>query len=114
MSEAQVAVVVQDAAVMDQVFTTTWDGMNAALLAGDKATALTFLTASAQVKYGPVFDVLLPHMAEIVASYSPPQRFLVSTNIAEYAINRVIDGENRLFLISFVKDASGAWRIDGM
>ncbi len=114
VTEAQVAIVVQDAAAMDLLYTATWNGMNAALVAGDKATALIFLTPSAGIKYGPVFDVLFPYMPGIVASYSLPQRFLVSANIAEYAINRTINGENRLFLIAFVKDAAGVWRIDGM
>ena len=59
---------------IDAPFRAVWDGMNTALLAGDKATALTYLTLSAQVKYGPVFDALLPHMPEIIRSYSPLQR----------------------------------------
>jgi hypothetical protein len=99
---------------IDAPFKAVWDGMNLALLAGNKATALTFLTTGAQEKYGPVFDVLLPYMPEILASYSPLQRVVVSTDIAEYAINRLINGENRIFLIYFFKDVDGTWRIAAM
>lgn len=111
---AEVSIVVQDVVPVDAMFKSMWGGMNAALLNGNKAVALEFLTLSTGIKYGPVFDVLLPYMPGIVASYSLPQRFLVSADIAEYAVDRTINGENRLFLIAFIKDAAGVWHIDGM
>jgi hypothetical protein len=88
--------------------------MNTALLAGDKATALSYLTPRAQVKYSPVFDVLLPHMPEILASYSPIRWVSASAEVSEYAINRTINGKNHLFLIDFLKDADGVWKLDAM
>jgi hypothetical protein len=114
VTEAQVAIVVQDAAVMDVLYTATWNGMNAALVAGNKATALSFLTVGAQEKYSPVFDVLLPHMSEIVASYSPLQRLSASGGVGEYAVIRTLDGQNHLFLIYFVQDAAGVWKLEAM
>jgi hypothetical protein len=39
---------------------------------------------------------------------------LVSPGIGEYAVNRMIDGENQLFFIYFVRDADGVWRLDSM
>ena len=95
-------------------FRAVWDGMNTALLAGDKATALTYLTPSARVKYGPVFDALLPYMPDIIRSYSPLQRVSVSENIGEYAVNRLIEDENMIFLIYFVKELDGTWRLAAM
>jgi hypothetical protein len=112
--EAQVAVVVQDAAAMDVLYTALWTGMNTALLAGDKTTALSFLTVGAQEKYSPVFDALLPHMATIIASYSPLQRVSISETIGEYAIVRVNNGQAYLFLIYFLKDADGVSRLEAM
>ncbi len=114
ISEAQVAIVVQDAAAMDVLYKALWNGMNAALVAGDKTTALSFLTNGAQEKYGPVFDVLLPHMADIIASYSPPRSVSMSEAIGEYAITRVSNGKAYLFLIYFLKDADGVWRLEAM
>ena len=99
---------------LDAPFQSLWDGLNAALLAGDKAQALTFLTVGAQEKYGPVFDVLLPHMPEIIASYSPLQRISISSDIGEYALTRLLEGKNQLFLIYFLKDDDGVWRLDAM
>lgn len=114
ISEAQVAIVVHDTASMDAMFKNMWNGMNAALIAGDKGTALTYLTAGAQEKYGPVFDVLLPHMAAIVASYSPPARRSVGSDVGEYVIIHVINGKSHLFYIYFLKDYDGVWRLDSM
>jgi hypothetical protein len=99
---------------VDAPFVSIWNGMNAALLAGNKAAALSFLTFGAQAKYGPVFDALLPHMAEIIASYSSLQHVSVSAEVGEYAIIRTMDGKNHLFLIYFLKDADGVWKLDAM
>lgn len=108
------AIVVYDAAQMDQKFTALWSGLNDALKAKDTAKALKYLNAQAQAKYGPVFTALLPHMPEIIASYSPPQRVSITSDISEYAINRTVNGENRVFLIYFLRDADGVWRLDAM
>jgi hypothetical protein len=114
VSTAEVGIAVHDVVGMDALFKSLWNGMNAALLAGDKATALTFLTARAREKYGPVFDVLLLHMSEIISSYSPLRGVTVTPGYAEYALNRTINGEKRIFLIYFLKDADGVWRLDAM
>ena len=109
------AIGVQDPVQMDQMFTALWGGMNDALIAGDKAAALIYLNSGAQAKYGPVFDALMPDMAGIVVSYSPLARASISQNIGEYAINRSINGVNRIFLIYFLRDRDdGVWRIDTM
>jgi PKD repeat protein len=109
-----VAITVWDPAQMDSFFNTVWTEMNNALIAGDKAKALTYLNASAQAKYGPAFDALLPSMPLIIASYSPLQRLQVYPNIGEYAVNRTIHGLNRIYLIYFLLDNDGVWRIDSM
>jgi len=111
---AEVGIVVQDVVAMDTMFKDIWNSMNAALIAGDKATALSFLTARAQDKFGPVFDVLLPHMADIVATFTSFRGTHIASGYAEYALNRTINGEDRLFLIYFLKDADGVWRLEAM
>ena len=105
---------VLDGVAMDTMFTAVWNAMNIALVAGDKDTALGYLTDSAKEKYGPVFDALLPYMPDIIGSYSSLQRVSISSHVADYAINRTINGEDRIFLISFLKEDDGVWRIDEM
>jgi hypothetical protein len=65
-------IVAHDPTKMDQKLGAIWNGMNTALIAGDKATALKGLSGFAQSKYGPVFDVLMPNYAAIAASFSVP------------------------------------------
>jgi PKD repeat protein len=114
VSVATTDVQVVDPATMDALFQSVWTAMTSALVAGDKEAALGFLTSSAQEKYGPVFDALLASMPSIVASYSPLQRVSLAPEIGEYAVNRTIDGRNRIFLIYFVHASDGVWRIDAM
>lgn len=110
----QASVVVQDPIAMDQQFKMIWDGMNNALIAQNKPKALAYLNQSAQAKYGPVFDALLPHFPAITASYSALQRVSISPDIGEYAVNRTIDGVDSIFFIYFLLDVDGVWRLDSM
>lgn len=112
--EQTLAIVIQDAAQMDMLFTNLWNGMNEALVDGNVNTALTYLNEGAKRKYQPVFDALKPQFPEIIASYSPLRRVSISENIGEYAINRTYLGQNRVYLIYFLKDADGVWRMDEM
>ncbi|MFL6647012.1 MAG: PKD domain-containing protein, partial [Sulfurifustaceae bacterium] len=113
-STQTIAIVVSDGRQMDQLFTALWSGMNDALVHGDIATAVSFLNASAKRKYQPVFEALKPNFPQIVASYSPLRRVSISADIGEYAIVRSFNGENRLYLIYFLRDADGVWRVDAM
>lgn len=112
--EQTLAVVVQDAVQMDTLFTNLWSGMNDALVRGDVNGAAQYLNEGAKRKYMPVFEALKPHFSQIIASYSPLRRVSISENIGEYAINRTYQGQNRIYLIYFLRDADGVWRMDGM
>jgi hypothetical protein len=112
--EASTTVEVMETAQMDELFKSLWDEMNEALVAGDKEAALAYLNTAAQAKYDPVFEVLLPHMPEIVDSYSPLMRVSISSNIGEFAVNRTIDGELKIFFIYYLKGNDGVWRLNSM
>lgn len=104
----------RDAAQMDAMFRAIWNGMNNALVAGDKDGAMRYLSDTARQKFGPVFDVLMPYMSSIVASYSPLARASITSGIGEYAVTRMEGGSKRLFLIYFLRDVNGVWRVDEM
>ena len=103
-----------DPAERDRLFGDLWNGMNTALVSGNHDQALLHLNASAKAKYGPVFTALRPHFAEIVASYSPLRQVEFSSDIGEYAVTRMVEGQKRLYLIYFLKDGDGVWRLDAM
>jgi hypothetical protein len=112
--QAETVVFAEDGAAADARFTALWNGMNNALLSGDKATALQFLNAGAQRKYGPVFDVLMPHFGEIVSSYSALARANVAEKYSEYAVTRPYQDVRRVFFIQFIQGIDGVWWIEGM
>ena len=109
-----VPIAVQDTAQIDQMLQTTWWGFTTALAAQDTTQALQYFNAQAQQKFQSVFQTLATDLPQIVGSFSAPQLVSVTDEIGEYAINRTIDGVDRIFFIYFVRDVDGIWRIDEM
>ena len=108
------AVVVHDGQQMDQIFNSLWNGMNDALMRGDVNGATQYLNESARRKYQPVLEALKPQFPQIIVSYSPLRRVSITDSIGEYAIVRPYNGQNRVYLIYFLQDADGVWRVDEM
>jgi hypothetical protein len=79
-----------------------------------QTTRDAILSASAQQRYSSAFDVLLPYFPQIVASFSAVQAVAFLSELGEYAISRVINGENRIFFIYFGRDSDGVWRLQSM
>jgi hypothetical protein len=109
-----IPVVIANETQLDQTLRQVWSGMTNALAAGDKALAMRYLDAAARERYGPVFDLLLPVMPQIVTTFSELQPVTLSDALGEYAVNRTIDGENLLFLIYFGRSGDGVWRLGAM
>ena len=110
----RVPVVAMDRAVVDARVREVWSGMTAALRAGDPAKALSYLDYAARQRYGPVFATLQANLPAIVQSFSPLQGLSLTDDFGEYAINRVIDGQNRIFLLYFGRNGDGVWRLGSM
>jgi hypothetical protein len=88
--------------------------LTTALAAGNKTRAMQYLSAPAQIKYGPVFDALLPHMQQIVGGFSSLQSATLVGGYGEYAVNRTINGVNGIFFVYFMQSDVGVWRLDAM
>ena len=107
-------IVVLDAVALDQQLKVLWQGFAGALAARDKAKAMQYFTASAGTRYGPVLDVLLSELPQIVTSFSPLLRTQLGIGYSEYAVIREIEGVRRVYLIQFVQQTDGIWRIESM
>lgn len=105
---------VLDPQQMDLMFKAMWDGMNDAVIAGDNAKALSYLSLGAQAKYGPVFDALQADYQGIVSTWSPPMRGDLSGSIGEYFVVTPKGSGRQVFLIYFIKGTDGVWRLDSM
>jgi len=109
-----IPIVLIDPVQLDQMLRARWSGMTNALVAGNKATALSYLSTPAQAKYGPVFDALMPDLAQIIGSWSTPLKGMLSASIGEYGVVTADGGARHLFLIYFVQGADGVWRLESM
>jgi len=99
---------------LDTLFNGVFSEMNNALLLGHIDRALLSMSVASRDRYRPVYLKLKNRFPAIMSSYSPLQRSRITGRFGEYAVNRVIDGVNRIFLIYFVQDDDGVWRIDSM
>jgi PKD repeat protein len=103
-----------DEVQLDGMLQNIWSGLGAALAAGDKTRALSYFNSQSQAKYAPVFDALQSDLPAIVASFSAPQLTSLTETIGEYAVTRGNNGATQLYLINFMLDFDGVWRIDDM
>jgi len=111
---SQVPIVIETEAALDQRIKAIWTGFKDALAAPDTPRALQYLGASARSRYSAAFDALSASLPQIVASFSDLQRVSLSSEMGEYAINRLINGENRIFFLYFGQDGDGVWRLQSM
>lgn len=112
--EIRIPVAVFATADVDSQIQTVWQLFTGALAAGDRATALQYMTTSAAQKYESVFTQLQMQMPAIIASFSVAEPVDVLTGTAEYIVRRQIDGTEQAFFIYFVRAADGTWRIGSM
>ena len=112
--QRSVTIAVQDTAQFDQMLRTAWQGFTTVLAARDTTQALQHFNAQGRAKYGPVFSALLPDLSQIVASFSAPELLSITGEVGEYAVTRMIGGVAQIFLIYFIRDTDGVWRLDEM
>ncbi|MDA8240573.1 MAG: hypothetical protein M0Z67_09425, partial [Nitrospiraceae bacterium] len=111
-----IPVVVLNKKKLDALLKEKWEGMKAALLAGDMEKGLSYIIRSAQSRYREAFQVIIEELPHIVSAMQPIELIYLVENAAKYRINRVqdVDGQQRTFsyYIYFTKDAIGNWKID--
>jgi len=113
-AQGSLSILVDDEAEHGNFFSALWNAMNDALVKQDVATATQYLDAKAKEDYAPIFQELLPEMPRIVGSYSGLQPVSVRGDLAELAVNRTIDGVDRIFFIYYHREADGVWRLASM
>jgi hypothetical protein len=114
LTEYIVPVEVIDETIDESLFTAIWDGMNAAVLAGNIPLAETAFTRGSRKKFGPLLTALQPHYQEIMDSYTDWKAVTNLPGYKEFVLNRTVNGENRVYFVTYIQDHSGVWRISSM
>jgi len=112
--QKSVTIVVVDPARIDNMLMGQWAEMVEALTRGEKERAISYFGETSQKKYTDIFDKLMPQMSDIFRTASSLQKISLDQRIGEYAINRIVGGENRIFFVYFLRDDDGVWRIDSL
>jgi len=107
-------VVVRTLEEMDQIFKGMMDELFQDLIQGNRTDALQHLTGEAKGRLGPAFDALLPYMDEVAANYTEVVRISVTPEMAEYVVRRTGDAGTRVFMVNFMRDFDGNWKLNDM
>lgn len=107
-------IVVRNPDDVDQSLRGIWRGFSAALVSGDMAGALEHFMTQSRPRYAAIFGALAPQLPVIAEAFSTLQKVSTDEDIADYAINRTVNGSNLIFLVTFIRDKDGVWRLEGM
>lgn len=80
---------------------------------GSSEKALRYIEPMFRDKYSNVFSALASDLPDIVKGFSAPTKINTKGDYAEFAVSKVIGGENAIHICSFVNTVSGIWLISG-
>ena len=113
-TEHIVPVEVINASLDESLYTSIWNSMNAAVVAGDIALAETAFSRGSKKKFTPLLTALQPFFQQILNSYTDWQVVTNLPGYKEFVLNRTVNGENRVYFVTFIQDHTGVWRITSM
>ena len=91
-----------------------WDGLISALRAGNTTSALTFISTTAASRYAATFQQMQSALPDIANGLSHAELRFAGADYADYVVSRLVGTEQRVFVIQFVRDPDGVWRVAEM
>lgn len=91
-----------------------WGAFVAALARGDRDAVLRLIATEARERYGRVLDDLAADLGGLAAELQGFTPGTVRPGYATGSVVRVRGGVTEAFLVSFVRDVDGVWRIAGL
>lgn len=91
-----------------------WSAMKDALINRDYNKAVSYFTPDAGRRYSEIFNALDGKIPEIVGFFRNFKLVSAGENTSIYALNRVVNGEERLFFIALAKQHDGSWKLEAM
>ena len=61
-----------------------------------------------------VFDSLMENMPDIFAELSGIEKISISDQVADFGVIRIEDGLIKTYVINYIKDSNGLWKIDSL
>jgi len=108
---ASAVIQVFDPSSLDISLRAKWADFRAALTRSDIEGALIYIANGAKEKYRRVFQDLLPDLPAIAADLRDLTPTLFQHGIMEYGTTRNVGGETFVYLVYFMVDGDGVWKI---
>lgn len=96
---------------LDNILRSKWTAMTDSLLAGDTATALTYISAGAQTTYQQMFTALGDQLTSITATQRELNFISIRDGQAKYELVTIENGKTYSYEVIFATDSSGLWKI---
>ncbi len=103
---------VYDFAVLDGLLRTKWAGLKAGLRGGDVEGALQFVAAAQRDGYRELLSALTLPLSNVDAVLGDVSFVSAGDDRAEYQMIRVDKGIRLSYLVIFVRDEDGVWRLE--
>jgi hypothetical protein len=98
---------------MDMLLKGKWNGVTAALNAGNIEAAMPYFVGRSQEKYRTIFQDLQPSLSQIFASIESLHLLSVGNDEAEMEALRTESGIVYSYPVIFMRDETGMWRLWG-
>ncbi len=108
---ATAVVQVLDQVAFEDARRVAWASLRDALVRGDVNAALGVFVPAARPRYQAAFQLLAGGLPQIAADMADLALVSAGGGIAELATTRVQSGFTRLYLVYFIQDEDGLWRI---
>ena len=113
-----IAIMADNRTAIDAKLQARWNGIKSGLANANAAEFLKNISIMSQGTYSDVFVQLTPVLPQVVVFFqaNPIELVYMNNNIAQYSIDKdeIIDGQTVTvtYLIYFIKDMDGLWKID--
>ena len=111
-----VAVAVMDQAELDTLLRAKWNGMKAALIAGDVEGALSFHHGVLKDEYESIYNLIGSNLPVLVQQMQDIELIYAKGDRAKYRIRQdhTVEGQTVTitYYIYFSRDGSGLWKIE--
>jgi hypothetical protein len=105
------AITVTTLSATDDMFRSIWTAMTNRLMAGDTATALTYISSATQATYQQMFSALSTQLPAITATQTGFNFLYVRDGQAKYELVTSENGKTYSYEVIFATDANGLWKI---